>query len=315
MKKSNNKDSFEFQNDTLSKVGERIKRMRKSKKMTQAKLAGENITRNMLSRIENGAALPSLGTLVYIALKLGVPSACLLDDNAFTDYMRTNAICKARENMKTGNYAKAREIILDADILKDDECILIIIECNLKLAEKLISEHSYFDAFELLQSAAKLCDKTVYSTAGTGYIASLYRALASKTLPLKKEDSNDAFPADFDKYTDMYIYLRLIDMFDRTDIVKAINLASLCELHDKTLSLHMAAKLDMAKGRYNDATSKLKSIEISEKYTPSTSGGLLLWRILTDLEECAKAEGDYVSAYGYREEKTKLFTQMSGIKL
>ena len=39
-------------------IGEKIKRLRLQRNMTQSDLAGDQITRNMLSRVENGAALP-----------------------------------------------------------------------------------------------------------------------------------------------------------------------------------------------------------------------------------------------------------------
>ncbi|MBQ8005809.1 MAG: helix-turn-helix transcriptional regulator, partial [Clostridia bacterium] len=54
-------------------IGEKIKNLRTSKLMTQKELAGEEITRNMLSQIENGSASPSLQTLRYLAARLGVP--------------------------------------------------------------------------------------------------------------------------------------------------------------------------------------------------------------------------------------------------
>ena len=41
-------------------IGEKIKRLRTAKLMTQADLVGDVITRNMLSQIENGVANPSL---------------------------------------------------------------------------------------------------------------------------------------------------------------------------------------------------------------------------------------------------------------
>ena len=45
------------------KIGEKIKKLRTAKLMTQSDLVGNEITRNMLSRIENGAANPSLETI------------------------------------------------------------------------------------------------------------------------------------------------------------------------------------------------------------------------------------------------------------
>ena len=73
-------------------IGERIRALRNAKMMTQTELAGKPITRNMLSRIENGSALPSVSTIVYLASRLGVPAGFLLaeDGNEFY-YKKMNA--------------------------------------------------------------------------------------------------------------------------------------------------------------------------------------------------------------------------------
>ena len=54
-------------------LGEKIRRRRKELRLTQAELAGEYITRNMLSQIEKGKATPSLQTGVYLSEKLEMP--------------------------------------------------------------------------------------------------------------------------------------------------------------------------------------------------------------------------------------------------
>ena len=59
-------------------LGQKLRALRKQKKMTQSALAGTEITRNMLSRIENDDALPSLPTLLYLADRLRVPAGNLL---------------------------------------------------------------------------------------------------------------------------------------------------------------------------------------------------------------------------------------------
>ena len=55
------------------KIGNRIRELRQKKGLTQKELAGEHITRNMLSLIESGTASPSLTTLCYLSEKLEVP--------------------------------------------------------------------------------------------------------------------------------------------------------------------------------------------------------------------------------------------------
>ena len=59
-------------------IGEKIRELRTAKLMTQSELAGSQITRNMLSCIENGTANPSLQTILYIASRLNVPAGFLL---------------------------------------------------------------------------------------------------------------------------------------------------------------------------------------------------------------------------------------------
>ena len=44
-------------------LGEKLRRTRMEKGLTQAEVAGDRITRNMLSQIENDVASPSVGTL------------------------------------------------------------------------------------------------------------------------------------------------------------------------------------------------------------------------------------------------------------
>ena len=59
-------------------IGEKIKKLRSAKLMTEADLAGSEITRNMLSQIENDVAQPSMNTIRYIAARLNVSPGFLL---------------------------------------------------------------------------------------------------------------------------------------------------------------------------------------------------------------------------------------------
>ena len=54
-------------------LGEKIKAARLERHMTQKDVVGDYITRNMLSKIENGSATPSVKTLEYLAGALGLP--------------------------------------------------------------------------------------------------------------------------------------------------------------------------------------------------------------------------------------------------
>lgn len=59
-------------------LGEQIRKLRKQKKMTLEALAGKELTKGMLSLIENNKAKPSMESLTYIAEQLGVNVSDLL---------------------------------------------------------------------------------------------------------------------------------------------------------------------------------------------------------------------------------------------
>ncbi len=64
-------------------LGERIRDIRKRKKMTLEALAGDQLTKGMLSLIENNKANPSMESLRYIAERLGVEVTELLEGVSF----------------------------------------------------------------------------------------------------------------------------------------------------------------------------------------------------------------------------------------
>lgn len=64
----------------LQTLGERIRKLRKQRKLTLEVLAGEQLTKGMLSLIENNKANPSMESLSYIAERLGVEMSELLEE-------------------------------------------------------------------------------------------------------------------------------------------------------------------------------------------------------------------------------------------
>ncbi|TSI05252.1 helix-turn-helix domain-containing protein [Lysinibacillus sp. BW-2-10] len=65
----------------MNDLGKRIRKLRREKNLTLAELAGERLTKGMLSLIENGKAQPSIESLHYIAERIGVEVSTLLNDN------------------------------------------------------------------------------------------------------------------------------------------------------------------------------------------------------------------------------------------
>lgn len=78
-------------------LGGRIKELRKELKMTQTDLAGSEMTKSMLSQIENSLATPSMKNLQYLAARLGKPVSYFLEDDT---YQPSLPVDKIREELK-----------------------------------------------------------------------------------------------------------------------------------------------------------------------------------------------------------------------
>jgi len=63
----------------VDSLGTRIRKLRKERKLTLEALAGDRLTKGMLSQIENDKAKPSMESLEYIAERLGVKASELLE--------------------------------------------------------------------------------------------------------------------------------------------------------------------------------------------------------------------------------------------
>ena len=65
-------------------LGNKIRQARLEAGLSQRQLCGEQITRNMLSQIENGSAKPSMDTLRYLADKLGKSVSFFLEETVIS---------------------------------------------------------------------------------------------------------------------------------------------------------------------------------------------------------------------------------------
>ena len=107
-----------------AELGLRIKEARIAKKMTQSQVVGNFITRNMLSQIENGIAMPSISTLEYLAEVLSLPELLDLSDPAGESAEETahvfdvaSAITTAKQAAKAGKW----KVVIDMEEIYPEE--------------------------------------------------------------------------------------------------------------------------------------------------------------------------------------------------
>lgn len=102
----------------MNELGVTIKKLRKEKKLTLAQLAGDRLTKGMLSLIENGKAQPSMESLRYIAGQLEVEVTALLHNQSLEQ--KRALLLQAEEMMKEATDVfreKTQEEILEELLL------------------------------------------------------------------------------------------------------------------------------------------------------------------------------------------------------
>ena len=83
-------------------LGEKLKLARIEAGLSQRQLCGDMITRNMLSRVENGFAKPSMETLRYLAAQLGKPMSYFLEEEAVLS-PNQDLVSRAKRKWSEGN--------------------------------------------------------------------------------------------------------------------------------------------------------------------------------------------------------------------
>ncbi len=283
--------------NSLSLIGERIRVLRQSRGMTQSELAGDDVTRNMLSRIENGAALPSLPTLVAIASRLNVPVGALLGD--FDSYSEQKTKSEIRELIDEHKYAEAIGLCEGARGNTEgiDELFCEAAVCR---AEELYREGKLTEAYALLARA-----EAVGTDVPRIYVLSeLIRSCGAVDTEPCDSDTEALRSLVFDESKEaIYLYAlkKLGNIAARPYSQPSEEAAPLltelspivAALSDGFYKWHIEAKFEMLRAEYLSAKTKLLKL-----LTPDTLPALL-WAVYTDLEFCCKCCGDFENAYKY----------------
>lgn len=146
-------------------IGERIKKLRTEKGITQSALAGKDITRNMLSLIESGSASPSLRTIEMLARELEVPASYLLSDSGqpASSFSKLSNIDKVKSAFKKGNYAECLSLTAGVGDKCDDEIALILSKCYVSLGADEYHNGNITRAAEMMHIAITYSKKTAYT--------------------------------------------------------------------------------------------------------------------------------------------------------
>ena len=147
-------------------MGKKIRALRLEKGMTQAALAGDTVTRNMLSQIENGNAQPSVATILDLAEKLGAPPEYFFSEcGDLNVFRKIGAIEKIRKAFGDGEYGKCI-YRLDHLGVSDEETEYLWAESYFAMGVSLYREGKLRSAAEKLEKALLHAKKTNYVSEG-----------------------------------------------------------------------------------------------------------------------------------------------------
>ncbi len=292
-------------------IGERIRELRISKLMTQADLAGDRITRNMLSCIENGSANPSLSTIVYIAGRLGVPAGFLLaeqgDEMAFRKMSNLSNIKKA---YTTGDVQSCRSLCLSGCPEPDDEISLLLANCDAGIAVEEFWSGKLRSSCRFFDEALSYAEKTIYATdAIEAEIRVYFRFMERISHTLYSDLLDEEKELSVKSNTVLSQYLDALNALDIGDTSVAVHLIDrLANSGENSFfKTHLQSKLLIVAKNYKLAQKALQQL-LQDGDMPLNK--IELYTVLEDLEICCRENEDYKNAYRYASEKVELLEQL-----
>lgn len=288
-------------------IGEKIKKLRTDKLMTQSELVGGEITRNMLSRIENGAANPSIDTVCYIAKRLGVSAGYLLADEADEQiFRRHREIVNIKKAFLNEDYRICRDMCMSAES-SDDEIQMILCECDLALGVENFNNGNLRESCEFFDEAIESCSKTLYRTDHIVATAGVYfRFMRYLSATLSSNVVDEAEINIYPAMTDAFCrYLLAFEDIADGKIPEGEELPDMGKA-DSPLYLHLRARVRMLSGSYNEAYEDLRAILLGETAISQP----ILYFVFSDLEKCCKERQDFKGAYEFSIDKLELMQKM-----
>ena len=283
-------------------LGQKIRQMRLARGMTQAQAAGTQITRNMLSQIENDQAKPSLQTLEYLAQVLEVSVGWLMADE--TADSPSARLSQARALLRAGEYEACMKA-LDQEEPEEEERMMLAV-CACRLSRKALENEDCQAAQTLANKALAWSRESLYRNPGIELEASGVAARCALSLGKDAEAAEQAYKTLYlQQQQGVRYHLFLARSALEQEHIQAAEreIWSIAELPDRERPeyLLLRGRIAMKKEQYETAALYLQQ---AESLNPESK--LLLRELYHCREVCATELGDYKQAYAYVEKQRKL---------
>lgn len=258
-------------------LGQRLRQARLEANLSQRALCGDEITRNMLSRIENGAAKPSMKTLQYLAARLGKPMSYFLEETAVLS-PNQEVMESARRLYDEGKFAQAAlalEGYRAPDPVYDREKALLWVLSRLGQAEQALEQGRGPYARTLLEET---------ETAGIYCAEALERR---RLLLLGRVPEGPKVSGQLPSL-DEELLLRAREALEENDPSQAARLLDAMQSRNSPRWMLLRGQACMGRKEYADAVSCLRLAE-----------GAFPEQVIPKLELCYRELKDYQSAYFY----------------
>lgn len=257
-------------------LGEKLRQARLEAGLSQRQLCGEEITRNMLSLIENGSAKPSMKTLQYLSSRLGKSVSYFLEEPAPIS-PNQDVMFAARRLYDEGDFtgaAEALEAYREPDAVFDREKQLLEILLYLELAEQAICQKRELYALELLEKADR---ESPYCT------AELKRRQLLLAGRLKARQVSGELPC-----LDEELLIRAEEALEAGNHLRAARLLDAAEDQTTTRWQLLRGDACLAGKAYEAAARCFHAVETADPRAAAPR-----------LEQCYRELGDYKQAYEY----------------
>ena len=261
-------------------LGRRLKQARLEAGLSQRQLCGEEITRNMLSQIENGSARPSMDTLRYFAQQLGKPLSWFLEEETVSPNQAL--MTQARQAYSRKEPETVLQLLKDyvPDGTFDAEQGLLRLLCLLDMAELALQQGKTPYAISLLEQAEQV--DALYRLPALTRRQTLLQAQAQ---PEKAAQLLKNLPTD-----DTELLLRAEVAQQQLSWQESAALLEAAQDKSGGQWLLLRGKACMGCGEYE------KALELLQQVQPAP------YQLM---EQCCVELGDYKLAYHYAKEQGK----------
>ena len=299
------------------RIGRKIKTLRTEKLMTQSELAGEKITRSMLSLIEHGSSEPSLASLSYLSERLHVSPAFLLASASEEEmYRREAKIRDVRLAYAAKEYRICLDLCREIALPEDDELNLLSAECAIGLAVETLTEGNLHGVTEWLDLAIEFADATRYraphiyaeATVIFRYLLRFSESFYSEAETAATERGVPLSAASGNSFCAYALILEALAEYPEHSYMRASidDALSTLRISAPLLAMHIEVSLLVRDRQMSDALAVIAEMFDTGRKIPSP----ILYELFRDREICARETGDSKGAYESASAKQDILSRL-----